>query len=300
MRSSNKIAAMALALAIGSTMSVATAFAEGEETPAAPAVSEEVIPAETDDESSEVTEVTPDTEETPSNVEKFGDVTVTIENGGSKITFYDTSSNMSMIFVNGVATVDGTVITNGSSITSADNSDRLFEIIEMVDNMNITTMVFTDNVTEVRGDCGTVLGITQVKFGKNISYIANDAFSGCTGLKSVHGYKGTAAETFADANNLEFVALDAPISVSTTTAAPAATTTANNATTTAANKKTTTTSKTTSTKKLSTTTAAKTTTTATTTSSTSPKTGDHGVGAVVSLLGAAAATLAVTRKKKHE
>lgn len=291
---------MALALAIGSTMSVSTAFAEGEETSAAPAVSEEVTPAETDDESSEVTEVTPDTEETPSNVEKFGDVTVTIENGGSKITFYDAAYNYSMICVNGVATIDGTVITNGSTISSSDNSDRFFEIVEMIDNMNITTMVFTDNVTEVRIGDSTMIDITQVKFGKNISYIADDAFSGFSKLKSVHGYKGTAAEKYAQDNNLEFVALDAPIPVSTTTAAPAATTTANNATTTAADKKTTTASKTTSTKKPSTTAAAKTTTTATTTSSTSPKTGDHGVGAVVSLLGAAAATLAVTRKKKHE
>lgn len=299
MRSSNKIAAMALALAIGSTMSAATAFAESEETPAAPAVSEEVTLAEADDENSEITENTPDTEETPSNVEKFGDVTVTIENGGSKITFYDAAYNYSMICVSGVMTVDGTVITTGSTISS-DNSDRFFEILEMVDNMNITTMVFTDNVTEVRsGGSAMSDNITQVKFGKNISYIADDMFSGFNELKSVHGYKGTAAETFANANNLEFVALDAPIPVSTTTAAPS-TTTANNATTTASDKKATTTSKTTSTKKPSTTTAAKTTTTATTTSSTSPKTGDHGVGAVAGVLGAAAVAFAVTRKKKHE
>lgn len=299
MRSSNKLTAMALALAIGSTMSVATAFAEGEEVPAAPVAAEEISTTTSADEKSDITETTP--EETPSNEETFGNITVKISDDGSQISFYDSAANMSIICGNGVMTIDGAVITKGSSIPS-DKADSFAEIVSKVNAMNISTIVFTDNVTEVRFDGFDVgSGVTQVKFGKNISSISDNAFSGFTGLKSVHGYKGTAAEKFANDKSLEFTALDAAEVPETTTAAAPSTTAVKKTTATAVVKKTTTASKATSTKKNSKTTAsAKTTAASTTKSSTSPKTGDHGVGAAVGVLGAAAAAFAVTRRKKHE
>lgn len=300
MRSSNKLTAMALALAIGSTMSVATAFAEGEETTTAPAAAETVATTEADGRNSGITETTP---ENPSDEETFGNVTVKITDGGAKISFYDSSANISIICVNGAMTIDGVVITNGSQIPS-DNADRFAEIIGMVNAMNINTITFTENVTEVRFDGFDMgSGVTQVNFGKNISFISDNAFSGFTGLKSVHGYKGTVAEKFANDNNLEFTALDLtelPVPEQTTTTAPS-TTTAKNTTTTAATKKTTTASKATSTKKTTkATTTAKTTAATTKKSSASPKTGDKGVGAAVGVLGAAVVTIAAARRKKHE
>lgn len=299
MRSSNKLTAMALALAIGSTMSVATAFAEGEEVPAAPVASEEVSTTTAADEKSDITETTP---ENPSGEEVFGNITVKIADDGNQISFYDSAANISIICGNGVMTFDGAVITKGSTVPS-DKAERFAEIVNMVNAMNISSITFTDNVTEVSFDGFDMgSGVTQVKFGKNIASISDNAFGGFPGLKSVQGYKGTAAEKFANNKNLEFTALDLtelPIPEQTTTVAPS--TTAAKNTTTSAAKKTTVASKATSTKKNSkTTTAAKTTAASTTKSSTSPKTGDHGVGAAVGLFGAAAAALAVTRKKKHE
>ncbi len=299
MRSSNKLTAMALALAIGSTMSVATAFAEGEEVPAAPVAAEEISTTTSADEKSDITETTP--EETPSNEETFGNITVKISDDGSQISFYDSAANMSIICGNGVMTIDGAVITKGSSIPS-DKEERFAEILNNANVKNINTIVFTDNVTEVRLESYAMgSGVTQVKFGKNISFISDNAFGGFEELKSVHGYKGTAAEKFANDNNLEFTALDAAEVPETTTAAAPSTTAVKKTTATAVVKKTTTASKATSTKKNSKTTAsAKTTAASTTKSSTSPKTGDHGVGAAVGVLGAAAAAFAVTRRKKHE
>lgn len=298
MRSSNKLTAMALALAIGSTMSVATTFAEGEEAPIAPVASEEVSTTTAADEKSDITETTP---ENPSGEEVFGNITVKIADDGNQISFYDSAANISIICGNGVMTFDGAVITKGSTVPS-DKAERFAEIVNMVNAMNISSITFTDNVTEVSFDGFDMgSGVTQVKFGKNIASISDNAFGGFPGLKSVQGYKGTAAEKFANDKNLEFTALDAVEVPETTTAAASTTTAAKNTTATAAVKKTTTASKATSTKKNSkTTTAAKTTAASTTKSSTSPKTGDHGVGAAVGLFGAAAAALAVTRKKKHE
>lgn len=299
MRSSNKLTAMALALAIGSTMSVATTFAEGEEAPIAPVASEEVSTTTAADEKSDITETTP---ENPSGEEVFGNITVKIADDGNQISFYDSTANISIICGNGVMTFDGAVITKGSTVPS-DKAERFAEIVNMVNAMNISSITFTDNVTEVSFDGFDMgSGVTQVKFGKNIASISDNAFGGFPGLKSVQGYKGTAAEKFANNKNLEFTALDLtelPIPEQTTTVAPS--TTAAKNTTTSAAKKTTVASKATSTKKNSkTTTAAKTTAASTTKSSTSPKTGDHGVGAAVGLFGAAAAALAITRKKKHE
>lgn len=299
MRSSNKLTAMALALAIGSTMSVATTFAEGEEAPIAPVASEEVSTTTAADEKSDITETTP---ENPSGEEVFGNITVKIADDGNQISFYDSAANISIICGNGVMTFDGAVITKGSTVPS-DKAERFAEIVNMVNAMNISSITFTDNVTEVSFDGFDMgSGVTQVKFGKNIASISDNAFGGFPGLKSVQGYKGTAAEKFANNKNLEFTALDLtelPIPEQTTTVAPS--TTAAKNTTTSAAKKTTVASKATSTKKNSkTTTAAKTTAASTTKSSTSPKTGDHGVGAAVGLFGAAAAALAITRKKKHE
>ncbi len=298
MRSSNKLTAMALALAIGSTMSVATTFAEGEEAPIAPVASEEVSTTTAADEKSDITETTP---ENPLGEEVFGNITVKIADDGNQISFYDSAANISIICGNGVMTFDGAVITKGSTVPS-DKAERFAEIVNMVNAMNISSITFTDNVTEVSFDGFDMgSGVTQVKFGKNIASISDNAFGGFPGLKSVQGYKGTAAEKFANDKNLEFTALDAVEVPETTTAAASTTTAAKNTTATAAVKKTTTASKATSTKKNSkTTTAAKTTAASTTKSSTSPKTGDHGVGAAVGLFGAAAAALAVTRKKKHE
>lgn len=300
MRSSNKLTAMALALAIGSTMSVATTFAEGEEAPIAPVASEEVSTTTAADEKSDITETTP---ENPSGEEVFGNITVKIADDGNQISFYDSAANISIICGNGVMTFDGAVITKGSTVPS-DKAERFAEIVNMVNAMNISSITFTDNVTEVSFDGFDMgSGVTQVKFGKNIASISDNAFGGFPGLKSVQGYKGTAAEKFANNKNLEFTALDLtelPIPEQTTTVAPS-TTAVKNTTTAASTKKTTTASKAASTKKTTkATTAAKTTTVATTKSSTSPKTGDHGIGAAVGLFGAAAAALAITRKKKHE
>lgn len=296
MRSSNKLTAMVLALAICSTMSVATAFAESEETTTAPATSETIATTEADGGNSEITETTP---ETPSNVEVFGDVTIKIENGGSRIVMSDSSK--SAVFENGNVTIDGTVLNNASPLIPDEKDDRVIEILDMIDKMNITSITFTDNVTEIHTTDFTLMDFTQANFGKNISYIADGAFSDYS-LNSIHGYKGTAAEKYAQDNNIEFTALDlTEIPVSTTTAATNATTTVKNTTTTAASKKTTTASKATSTKKTTkASTTAKTTAATTKKSSTSPKTGDKGVGAAVGILGAAAVTIAAARKKKHE
>ena len=67
--------------------------------------------------------------------------------------------------------------------------------------------------------------MTKIVIPKNVSYIHESVFSGCTNL-TIYGYKGSEAEKHAKDNNIKFVALDAETTQQATkTTAKAATTT---------------------------------------------------------------------------
>ncbi len=50
--------------------------------------------------------------------------------------------------------------------------------------------------------------LNTVLFENKNTTISSDAFSGCTGLKTIIGYRGSTAETYANANGLEFIPLE--------------------------------------------------------------------------------------------
>lgn len=308
MKSLRKITAWAMALAISSTATAVTAFADNSAvTTDVPAASEpvttdivttEVIVTTTAIATEDIAAVTTTVPTTPvvSPVVSatFGTAEITVNTETKEVTVKDTATGMKGELKGSTLSFDGSVIQT-ISINKEDMTEETSKVLEALigieANVNVDTIKFSDNVTEVKdftiGDTANTLSIT---FGKNIKTINPDLLDGTTAKVTIYGYKGTAAETFAAANNATFVALDESVSTNVTYEASAVTTTATTVTATdaATTKKATTASKKATTKKATTTAKA----------SDSPKTGDSGVGLIAGILALSAVTGAFALRKK--
>lgn len=308
MKSFRKITAWAMALAISSTATAVTAFAESNAvTTGVPAASEPVTTdivtteavitttASTEDIAA-VTTVVPTTPVvSPVISGKFGTAEITVNTETKEVTVKDSATGMTAELKGSTINFDGSVIQtidiSNTELTDEQNA-VLAGLLTVASSVKVDTLNFSDNVTEVKS---LAIGSTMAEnltmvFGKNIKTIADDLLGESTAKVTIKGYKGTAAETFATSNNATFVALDADVSTQTTIADSAVTTTATTVTATdaATTKKATTASKKATTKKAATTAKA----------SDSPKTGDSGVGMIAGVLALSAVTGAIALRKK--
>ena len=306
MKSFRKITAWAMALAISSTATAVTAFAEGNavttDVPAAsepvstePVVTTDIVTTEaiiatttaSTENISAVTTVVPTTPVvSPVISGKIGTAEITVNTETKEVTVKDTATGMSAELKGNTVNFDGSVIQtidiSNVELTEEQNA-VLAGILTVASSVKVDTLNFSDNVTEVKS---LAIGSTMAEnltmvFGKNIKTIADDLLGESTAKVTIKGYKGTAAETFAASKNYTFVALDESVSTNVTYEASAVTTTATT-------KKATTASKKATTKKATTTAKA----------SDSPKTGDSGVGMIAGVLALSAVTGAIALRKK--
>lgn len=302
MKSFRKITAWAMALAISSTATAVTAFAEGTEaTEPATTVAEVVEPTTVAVTEAPTQAVTEAPVVSPVLSSKFGTAAITVNTATNEVSLKDTATGMSAELKGSTINFDGSVIQtiNITDTSMTAEQEQLFGALAKVAmSVKIDTVNFSDNVTEVKSLAinGSLAENVKITFGKNIKTIASDILEDSTANATIYGYKGTAAETFAADNRVTFVALDAEAPVQTTavvtTVAPSTETTA--AATEAATTAKATAKKTTATKKVTTKKAATTTAKA----SDSPKTGDAGVGAVAGILALSAVTGAIAFRKK--
>ena len=282
MKTFRKITAWAMALAISSTATAVTAFADETET-----TTEAVTTAL----SEVVTTTTAPTEAlvvSPVVSADFGTAEITVNTVSKEISMKDSATGMSAELKGNTINFDGSVIQtiNISNIELTEEQNAVFAaILTIASEVKVDTLNFSDNVTEVKSmaiNSAMADNLTMI-FGKNITTIADDFFGESTPIITIKGYKGTAAETFAAAKNFTFVALDEPVATTTATSTTETTVTTTLDTTTA---------------DTTTTTTATTTKATTTKASSSPKTGDAGVGAVAGILALSALTGAIAFRKK--
>lgn len=295
MKTFRKITAWAMALAISSTATAVTAFAEETETTTTEAVTTTLAEVVT------TTAVPTTPVVSPVISGKIGTAEITVNTATNEVSIKDSATGMSVELKGNTVNFDGSVIQtidiSNTELTDEQNA-VLAGLLKVASSVKVDTLNFSDNVTEVKSMAiGNAMAenLTMV-FGKNIKTIADDLLGESTAKVTVKGYKGTAAETFAASKNYTFVALDEPAATTTETT-PITTTTLDNTTTTTASLSTTTTassSTSTTTTKKSTTTSKATTTKA----GSSPKTGDSGVGAVAGILALSAVTGAIALRKK--
>lgn len=290
MKTFRKITAWAMALAISSTATAVTAFAEETETTTTEAVTTTLAEVVT------TTAVPTTPVVSPVISGKFGTAEITVNTATNEVTVKDTATGMTAELKGSTINFDGSVIQTidipNTELTDEQNA-VLAGLLTVASSVKVDTLKFSDNVTEVKS---LAIGSTMAEnltmvFGKNIKTIADDLLGSSTAKVTVKGYKGTAAETFAAAKNYTFVALDEPAATTTETT-PITTTTLDNTTTTTASLSTTTTAS----SSTSTTTTKKATTTSK--AGSSPKTGDSGVGAVAGILALSAVTGAIALRKK--
>ena len=303
MKSFRKITAWAMALAISSTATAVTAFAEGTETtePATTTVAEVVETTTVAPTEAPTQAVTEAPVVSPVLSSKFGTAEITVNTATNEVSLKDTATGMSAELKGSTINFDGSVIQtiDITDVSMTAEQEQLFgALAKIAMSVKIDTINFSNNVTEVKSLAVSTSMADNVKitFGKNIKTIASDVLGETAAKVTVNGYKGTAAETFASAIKATFVALDAETPVQTTavvtTVAPSTETTvaATEVSTTAkATTKKTTAAKKTTTKKATTTTAK---------ASDSPKTGDAGVGAIAGILALSAVTGAIAFRKK--
>lgn len=295
MKTFRKITAWAMALAISSTATAVTAFAEETETTTTEAVTTTLAEVVT------TTAVPTTPVVSPVISGKFGTAEITVNTATNEVSIKDSATGMSVELKGNTVNFDGSVIQtiDISNTELTDEQNAVFAgLLKVASSVKVDTLNFSDNVTEVKSMAiGNAMAenLTMV-FGKNIKTIADDLLGESTAKVTVKGYKGTAAETFAASKNYTFVALDEPAATTTETT-PITTTTLDNTTTTTASLSTTTTAS----SSTSTTTTKKATTTSkatTTKAGSSPKTGDSGVGAVAGILALSAVTGAIALRKK--
>ena len=292
MKTFRKITAWAMALAISSTATAVTAFAEETETTTTEAVTTTLAEVVT------TTAVPTTPVVSPVISGKFGTAEITVNTQTNEVTVKDTATGMTAELKGSTINFDGSVIQtidiSNTELTDEQNA-VLAGLLTVASSVKVDTLNFSDNVTEVKSmaiDNAMAENLTMV-FGKNIKTIADDLLGSSTAKVTVKGYKGTAAETFAASKNYTFVALDEPAATTTETT-PITTTTLDNTTTTTASSST----STTTTKKATTTSKATTSKATTTKAGSSPKTGDSGVGAVAGILALSAVTGAIALRKK--
>lgn len=300
MKSFRKITAWAMALAIASTASAVTAFAEEAE------VSGNVIV-----EVAENPTIAPTEAPVASTIVSgtIGKVEITVNIATNEVTFKDTETGMTAELKGNTVNFDGSVIQgvdiSNAGLTEEEHGPLIKALLTAAGNVKVDTFNFSDNVTEVKEIAFDELSENlMLKFGKNITAIADNLLDDSTSQVTVYGYKGTAAETFASAKNFTFVPLDEPAVTTTVTEAAEVTTTEATttelSTTSAETTEKATTAKKTTAKKTTAkkTTAKKSKTTAK--SNDSPKTGDAGTGAAAGVALLAAVTGAFALRKKEQ
>lgn len=313
MKSFRKITAWAMALAISSTATAVTAFAEGNavttDVPAAsePVSTESVVTTDivtteaiiatttaSTENISAVTTVVPTTPVvSPVISGKFGTAEITVNTQTNEVTVKDTATGMTAELKGSTLSFDGSVIqTINNTEGMTEEAKNVIEALMAIDaNTKVDSIKFSDNVTEIKDlAIGTTADTLSITFGKNIKTIDADIIHETSVKITVYGYKGTVAETLAASKNYTFVALDESVSTNVTYEASAVTTTATTVTAkdAATTKKATTASKKATTKKATTTAKA----------SDSPKTGDSGVGMIAGVLALSAVTGAIAFRKK--
>ena len=285
MKSFRKITAWAMALAISSTATAVTAFAEGTEAtePVTTTVTEIVVTIAAPTEAPTATPTTPVV--SPIVSATFGTAVITVNTATNEVSLKDTATGMTVELKGSTINFDGSVIQtidiSNTELTDEQNA-VLAGLLTVASSVKVDTLNFSDNVTEVKSmaiDSAMADNLTMV-FGKNIKTIADDLLGESTAKVTIKGYKGTAAETFAASKNYTFVALDESVSTNVTYEASAVTTT----------KKATTASKKATTKKATTTAKA----------SDSPKTGDAGVGLIAGVLALSTVGAFALKKKDNE
>ena len=75
-------------------------------------------------------------------------------------------------------------------------------------NTNLTDFSVPENVTEINDNAFyNCLNMTKISIPKSVTYIGTDVFKYCRNL-TIYGYKDSAAESYAKANNIKFVSAD--------------------------------------------------------------------------------------------
>ena len=118
--------------------------------------------------------------------------------------------NTSITLLPGTKAISSNAFSHQAGLISIDIPDSVNNIGTSAFSfcMSLTSVTIPDSVTSI--DLGTFmhcLGLTSVIISKNVSYISGNAFQGCNYL-TIYGYKGTAAEKYANKNEITFVALD--------------------------------------------------------------------------------------------
>lgn len=317
MKSFRKITAWAMALAISSTATAVTAFAEGNAvTTDVPAASEPVStePVSTDivtteaiiatttastENISAVTTAVPTTPVVSPVVSAvIGPMEVRVDTTTKDFYIKDNSTGHTVDCKGSTVNISGTILeetvdTEEVTDPTDEQTTAVLALLDAVLSKKVDTIVYADSVTDIKCvdiDGSMMTENVSITFGKNIKTITPDLLKDVTSKVTIYGYKGTAAETFAASNNATFVALDESVSTNVTYEASAVTTTATTVTATdaATTKKATTATKKATTKKATTTAKA----------SDSPKTGDAGVGLIAGVLALSAVTGAFALRKK--
>ena len=97
----------------------------------------------------------------------------------------------------------------GTSITSFNYPQNLTSISSWVfQNTNLKEFAVPEKVTEINDNAfKECYDLVKITIPKSVTYIGTDAFRDCRNL-TIYGYKDSAAESYAKANNIKFVSAD--------------------------------------------------------------------------------------------
>lgn len=97
----------------------------------------------------------------------------------------------------------------GTSITSFNYPQNLTSISSWVfQNTNLKEFAVPEKVTEINDNAfKECYDLVKITIPKSVTYIGTDAFRDCRNL-TIYGYKDSAAESYANANNIKFVSAD--------------------------------------------------------------------------------------------
>lgn len=98
---------------------------------------------------------------------------------------------------------------DGTGITTFNWSQKINSIPAYAFcNTNLTDFSVPENVTEINDNAFyNCLNMTKISIPKSVTYIGTDVFKYCRNL-TIYGYKDSAAESYAKANNIKFVSAD--------------------------------------------------------------------------------------------
>ncbi|MCD7827165.1 MAG: leucine-rich repeat protein [Clostridiales bacterium] len=162
---------------------------------------------------------------------------ITIGNSVKTIGFEVFSGCTALISItipDSVTSISDSVFSGCESLTSIDIPDSVTSIgaWEFEDCISLTSVIIPDSVTEIGirafynctslssvaiGNSVTSIGssafsyctsLTSIVIPDNVTSIGMDAFSNCTALAIIYGSSGSAAETYANENGINFISTD--------------------------------------------------------------------------------------------